>query len=137
LVVGSVIRIPIAGTCTSTAANTSTFRVRIGTAGSTADGVIATFVTGAAQTSGTTIPFHGEIMLTVRTIGASATITGDMTLLNSGTTGIATVTTQVISPTAASFNSTTAAMFIDVTYQSAATTTTSTFNQAAIKLDYN
>lgn len=136
LIVGSVIRIAVSGTCTATVANTSTFRVRIGTAGTTADGVIATFVTGASAASGTTIPFRCEIILTVRAIGASATIAGDMTLLNSGTTGIATVGTQVILPTTASFNSTTAAQFVTVTYQSAATTTTSTLNQAAIEVVY-
>ena len=121
------------GSCTSTAANTSTFRVRIGTAGTTSDGVIFTAVTGAAQTSGTAIPFSADAWITVRTTGASASIHGVFNLLNSGTTGIATVVSQTILPTFATFNSTTANLIIDATYQSAASTTTSTFQNAFIE----
>lgn len=136
LIVGTVIRIVLTGTCTATVANTSTFTVRLGTAGTIADGAIATLVSGASAASGTTIPFRAEIVLTVRTVGASGTCVADMTLLNSGTTGIATVVAQVILPTNAAFNTTTASNIITCSYKSAATTTTSTFNQGTIEVVY-
>jgi hypothetical protein len=136
VIAGTTIRIPVSGTCTSTAANTQTFTVRWGTAGTTADTAMATFVTGSAATSGTTVPWHGEILLTIRTVGASATATGDMTMLNSGVTGCAIVGTQVILPTLANFNSTTASAILSLSYKTAATTTTSIIKQAPIEIVY-
>ena len=129
----TVLRIIWNGTCTSTAANVSTFAVRIGTNGSTADGLMASAATGAAQTSGTTINFTAEMLLTIRTTGSSATCHGTFMLWNSGTTGIATVVSQTILPTFTTFNTTTANNIISATYKSAASTTTSTFQNAFIE----
>lgn len=129
----TIIRIEFSGTCTSTAGNTSTFRIRIGTAGTTADGIVMSITTAAAAVSGTNVAFSGEIDMTIRTIGASATAFGYLTLFNQGTTGISTTSTQVIQGTMTAFNSTTA-NFVSLTYQSAAATTTSTFQVAQIEV---
>ena len=131
LAVGSNIRVTLIGTCTSTAANASTFRVRFGTAGTTADTAI---LTGAvtAVTSGTTVGFKAVIEFTVRTLGASATFAGSLTVLNSGTTGIQANNSNVIPLTAAAGN-TTVANYLSVSYVSAATTTTSTFQNAIVE----
>lgn len=133
LLAGNSIRVVLQGTCTSTAANTSTFRVKFGTNGTTADGTILSATTAAAQTSGTNIAFTVIIEATVRTVGASATIAGTFTLINQGTTGISTTATQVIAMTASAFDSTVAS-YISVSYVSAASTTTSTFQNGIVEL---
>jgi hypothetical protein len=136
LAAGTVIRAIMEGTCTSTVGNASTFQIRIGTGGTTADTLVFTAATAAAATTGTSIPFHAELTLTVRTTGASATASGYLTLINQGVTGISTTATQVIKATMTTFNSTTASNIVDITYKSAATTTTSTFNNAFIEVVY-
>lgn len=136
LVVGSVIRVVMEGTCTSTVGNTSTFAIRIGTAGTTSDGIVFSGVTGVAATTGTANPFRAVLEMTIRTVGASATATGVLTLENNGVTGISVTNTNIILPTMSAFNSTTAANIISATYKSAATTTTSTFKQAFIEVVY-
>lgn len=128
------IRITFTGTNTSSVANASTFRVRIGTAGTTADTLVFTATTGNSAASGTNIAFRGQIDITIRTIGASATAYGTLTLNNQGSTGISTVLTQVINGTMSTFNSTNA-NFVSVSYLSAAATTTSTFQQAIIEIN--
>ena len=134
--VGTSFRVTLFGTCTSTAANVSTFAIRIGTLGTTSDGLMLSAPTAVAVNSGTAIPFKVIIELTIRTIGASATCHGVLTLFNAGTTGIAAVLTQVVLPSFTSFNSTTASNIISVTYKSAATTTTCTFQDAFIEQIY-
>jgi hypothetical protein len=133
LKIGTTIRATLQGTCTSTVANASTWRARLGTAGTTADGAIATMANSVAATSGTNIPFRAEIVLTVRTIGAAATLSGYLLLSNTGVTGISAVTVQVVEATVAAFNST-VDNWLSFTYQAAAATTTSTFKNAAIEL---
>src|SRR4029077_14699034 len=134
IVAGTTIRIILQGTCTATVANTSTFQIRIGTAGTTADGLVFSAVTAASAAAGTTIPFRAILEMTTRTAGAAATSFGTLTLENQGVTGIATVAIQVISATMSAFNTTTANLIVSATYQSAATTTTSTFQQAFIEV---
>lgn len=136
LVAGTTLRVTLWGTCTSTAANVSTFRIRIGTNGTTADGVVQTVATAVAATTGTAVTFTVTFDIVIRTTGASATSHGSMTLLNSGTTGIAAQTTQNILPTFATFNTTTANNVISITYQAAAATTTTTFQGANIEIVY-
>lgn len=133
LKVGTVIRATLEGTCTSTAANASTFRFRLGTAGTTSDGVIGSAATNVAATSGTNIPFKCEMVLTVRTIGGSATLAGYCTLINTGTTGISAVESQTVDLTATAFDST-VDNWLEVTYVAAASTTTSTFKNAFIEV---
>lgn len=136
LVAGTTIRVTLIGTCTSTAANVSTFAVRIGTGGTTSDGVMQSAATSVAATSGTSVPFKAVFEIVVRTTGASATSHGFLTLLNTGVTGISAQTTQIVLPTFTNFNTTTASNIISVTYKSAASTTTCTFNDAIIEMVY-
>lgn len=131
MTVGQVFEFVTNGTCTSTVANASTFTIRIGTTGTTSDTAVATFTTATAAASGTTIPFSARAYLTIRTTGAAATVQGRLAVDNAGATGIATVLTQVLTPTTATFT-TLAANKISITYKSAATTTTSTFQQSYI-----
>lgn len=133
LQVGTTCRIIAGGTCTSTAANASNFKVRFGPYAGGSDTLMLTAATAAAATSGTSIPFSVLIVFTVRTIGVSGTVAGSLVLINGGTTGISTVVTQVIAMTAAAIN-TTVASYITFQYNSAAATTTSTFTNAVIEL---
>lgn len=136
LVVGSTIRVRLFGLCTSSAANASTFGIRIGTAGSTADTLVAAMATAAAAASGTSVPFTAELVLVVRTTGVSGTAVAYLNLTNSGTTGIATTNSQVINGTMVAFD-TTANNFISATYKSAAATTTATFDIGSIEVIHN
>lgn len=133
LKVGTIIRATLQGTCTSSAANASTWRFRLGTAGTTADGVIGSAANSVAAASGTNIPFTCEMVMTVRTIGASATLVGYMELRNTGVTGISAVTVQTVELTASAFDST-VDNWLSVTYVAAASTTTSTFKNAFIEI---
>jgi hypothetical protein len=133
---GTIIRVTLIGTCTSSAANADTLKIRIGTAGTTADGLVQNAITSVAATSGTNIPFKIVWDITVRTAGASATTYGTCTVLQTGVTGISAQTTQVILPTFTNFNSTTASNIISASIVAAATTTTSTFQVAYIEFVY-
>lgn len=136
LTAGSVIRITLYGTCTSTAANTSTFRVYYGTAGTTSDGVVCSVNTSTAATSGTTIPFSVVIQMTITGApGSSVTHNDQFVLTNYGTTGIYTSTTpQQKTPTSSNMATSTDKQIISVGYQSTAVTTTVTFQQALIEI---
>lgn len=132
LSVGSTIRATLFGTCTATAANASTFNLYIGTAGTTGDTKVLTAATGSSAT-GTSIPFKAELEMIMRTVGATASVVGTLTVLNQGSTGIAAVVAQVLTATPATFDSTVEGNIVSVSYLSAATTTTSTFTQAYIE----
>jgi len=132
-VVGTVYRISISGTCTSSVANASTFTIRAGTLGTTGDASIGTVaITSAA--SGTSIPFFAHVYLTVRTTGATGGVVGMLALTNNGTTGIATTATAVVAVTPAALFNTTTATKLSITYKSAAVTTTTTFQTAVLEI---
>jgi hypothetical protein len=142
LAVGTAIRIQLGGTCTASAANISTFRVRFGTAGTTGDGTILSAATAVSATTGTSIPFFVTILIVVTAIGSgsSATVLGNFSLANQsgaavGTacTGIVVVPSQQVLMTATGFNST-VANYIECTYVAALTTTTCTFQTAVIEI---
>lgn len=130
---GTTFNVKLFGTCTSSVANNSTFTLRFGSTGTTADPSIGTFVVAAA-TSGSAVPFALDIPVTVRTIGSgtSATIYGYGVLSNSGTTGIAASALTVAPLTASTFSSVVPAGILSVSYKSAASTTASTFQNAII-----
>jgi hypothetical protein len=132
LKVGSTIRIKASGVCTSTVANASNFRFRIGA--TTLTGAIASVVTPTAAASGTNIPFSVELLVTVRTIGASGTAIGSGTLLNNGVTGVSAAAVVVNQVTTAVTIDTTTALRLELTYQAAAATTTCTFHNALIEI---
>lgn len=122
---GSTVRFTVWGTNTSTAGNASTFTFRAGTLGTTSDASVATWAITSA-TSGTTIPFFIVITYTCRTTGAPGTGNGSMQTSNQGTTGIFTAVADVRTTTANTGPPTTTATKLDLTYVSAATTTTTT-----------
>jgi hypothetical protein len=133
LVAGNSYRITVTGTNTSTVANLSTFTVRMGTAGTTADTSLGT-VTATSATTGTNIPFSVSCVVTVQSIGSNGSVIFSGSLTNSGTTGINTTQTPVMvlgSPTAGM--NTTGALYLGITYKSAASTTTSTFQQVIVE----
>lgn len=133
LKVGTVIRCVMEGTCTTTVGNASTWKIRIGTAGTTSDTAAFTAANSVAGTTGTNIPFVATLVMTVRTIGATATCVGYLELGSTGTTGISAVTWQAVEASVANFD-TTVANWLSVTYVSAATTTTSTFRNAFVEI---
>lgn len=138
LIAGTHIRATLTGTCTTTVANTSTFTIRMGTAGTTSDTAIATPVTTVAGTTGTNIPFKMVLEFTVRTVGASGTGSIEFGLDSNGLTGIvAAQTPQLLFPAMSTFNTTTANNILSISYKSAATTTTSTFKNAVIEIVQN
>lgn len=134
LQIGNVIRITMHGTCTSTAANASTFTLRMGTAGTTGDASVGTAATSIAATSGTAVGFTAVMEFVVLTISSTGTIVGRMLLLNTGITGISANNTQSIPMTVTATLNTTTANYLEVTYKAAAATTTSTFQTAFIEV---
>jgi hypothetical protein len=83
---GTTLRFRVWGSCTiTTAAGTFQFRVRMGTNNTTSDGTImdSTAVTTGAVGTAT---FELEVMVTCRTVGASATFTGSFKLINNSAT---------------------------------------------------
>jgi hypothetical protein len=143
LIVGTVIRIPFVATNTSTVANVSTFTLRMGTLGTTSDPAIFTSAMAASATSGTNVAFEGEVICTVRTIGASGTGFCKVKLVNPNATSVATASTgisviplQLVLPSMSTFNTTTAGNILSLSYKSAATTTTSIFKEAVIEIVY-
>ncbi len=135
---GTTFRITLLGTCTASAADTSTFTVRFGTAGTTADGTIATAAFTSAAT-GTNIPFKVEIFLTVRTVGSgtSATVFGYAIAIAQGAAGVATgliaQNTEMIALTDTAFSSLINGI-LSIGYVSSATTCTATFQNAVIEV---
>jgi hypothetical protein len=133
LAVGMAFRITAYGTCISTAANLSTFTVRFGTAGTTADATVLAATCTAAVT-GTTVPFKFEAIVTIRTIGSTGTVTAGVQIVNNGVTGISSATTPVVVGTGTTLTmNTTVGNFLGLSYKSAATTTTATFNQVIVE----
>jgi hypothetical protein len=136
LQVGTLIRWTIQGTCTDTVANATTFTIRMGTAGTVAgDTSVATFVTSNSGTAGTAVPFTAVITLTVQTLTATGTGTGQM-VINSPATGIigAAISFNVGSASAITALPTTTATFIDLSVSTAATTTTNTIQSVQCEI---
>jgi hypothetical protein len=133
LQVGTTYQITVSGTCTSTAANVSTFVLRLGTAGTTADTSVCS-VTCTAAASGTTIPFTAFFRVTIRTTGSAGTAMGSGCIINTGITGISSNGVGGGGSTATSAVNTTVANFVGVSYSSAATTTTCTFQIAFVEV---
>lgn len=132
-IAGTAFHISAWGRTTDTVANTSTFKVRIGSAGTTSDAAAVTLTTGVSGTTGISVPFNLDMDVTIRGTGSgtSASLTARPKLF-AGNNGIQASTSQSIgSPTLAGFDTTTA-NFLSLTYVSAATTTTSTFEQVMI-----
>jgi hypothetical protein len=134
LIAGTTYRVTAYGTCTSTVVNASNFRLRLGTAGTVSDPVVSV-ITPTSAASGTTVPFKIEMLVTIRTTGSGTGTTSGMGVLeNNGITGVSATTLVVGANTTTSALNTTVANTISLTYSSAATTTTSTFQLATIEI---
>lgn len=130
----STILFKIAGSCTiTTAAAVPTFRVRLGTAGTTADGVIMTFTLPTSGGVGTSA-FVIEVTVTCRTIGASGTFQGDISVVQaSATLGLLATNCTAVAGTAAT-GSTQSANFITLTFQGASANVTCTFQKVTTQV---
>lgn len=133
LVAGQTYRITVSGICTSTAANASNMRIRVGTANDNTD-AIAAVVTPTAAASGTNIPFSATFLVTLRVAGASGTMVGSGVLTNNGVTGVSAAAVVVGQVSTSITVDTTVQNFIHMMYVSAASTTTCNFIQATIEL---
>lgn len=138
LILGTTIRITAFGTNTSTISNRNTFAIRIGTTGTITDGLMLLDNSLFSAATGTNNPFKVVIELTITSVGATATCSGSVMIINNGILGImATATGNIIDiPTFTAFNTTMANNIISFTYKSAATTTTTTFQNAQIEFVY-
>lgn len=111
--IGTTFRWTICCSKTAAGAAARTITIRIGTLGTIADAVVATFVS-TAGTAAVDVAYI-NVILTVRTLGAAATATAQQTLMHhQAITGFALVASNVITGTMATFNSTTAQQFISV-----------------------
>lgn len=132
LKVGSLVRITLHGTCTSSNADTGTFTIRAGTLGTTADASVAT-ATVASSGSGSAVAFEAVFSFTVQTLGASGTAFGSMRVSNTGATGLVAVTNTVKAITSSSLATTTATK-LGISYISGASTTTTTFQDCTVEV---
>jgi hypothetical protein len=130
VVAGDTYSIEGFGTCTSSASRTSTFNVRCGTAGTTADGSINT-ITATSTGSGTGVGFFFRILVTFRTTGTSGTALANGHILGVGTTGITAAPVVSTNATAGTVN-TTSNNYLDITYVASGTNTTCTFQNVTI-----
>lgn len=118
--VGTVLRWTITMTKTAAGTAANTFHIRLGTTGSTADAVVATF---APATLGTAVADTGtcEITFTVRTLGATATAMAHLRFThNLASTGWFVIPIVDIDGTMSTFNTTTTQQFLSVTMRSGA-----------------
>lgn len=133
--VGTTIRFMCTGIQTAAALSVGVFTVRIGVNGTTADAAVMT-VTLPAATAAVGTSFWIEGMLTIRTLGAAATVTGKLFVGQGTAAGIGGAATfQISVPTFATFNSTTIQQFIHLAFISGAAGTTLTFQQAHAKCE--
>jgi hypothetical protein len=129
LLTGSLIMVPPQGfqvggkfrwkwRCSKTAAGVAArnWFIRIGTAGTTADAIVATLGPSALPTAAVD-DADFEVELTIRTLGAAATAVAHIRMIRrsvaaAGFLAVANLTTEVLVGTMATFNSTTAKQFI-------------------------
>jgi len=131
---GTAVRVRIAGSCTiTTAAAVPTFRLRMGTAGTTSDGAIMTFALPTSGGVGTSV-FDVEILLVCRTAGASGTFAGSLRAQQaSATLGLLSTIAAAMAGTAAAGN-TTNVNYLTATYQGASANVTCTFQIVTVEV---
>lgn len=131
---GTTVRFHVGGSCTiTTAAAVPTFRVRLGTAGTTGDTAVMTFTLPTSGGVGTSV-FHAIIDVTCRTLGAAATFAGTISVVQaSATLGLLATNGTAVVGTAAT-GVTTNANFITCTYQGASANVTCTFQQVTTEV---
>lgn len=131
LVAGSTFAVKGYGRLTSGASGgSSIFRFRIGT--STLAGNIAATLTIANATLVTNAPFKLEMLVTVRTSGATGTVIGNVAV-NGGITGAFTAVADVSATSATVVVDTTVSNLVELTYISGNAGTTTTFEVVTIE----
>lgn len=135
LTAGSLIRFIVTGTCTGAATpGASIFTVRYGSANTVADTAVCTFTLGTGASSGTNISFRVVIDVTIRTIGGSGTVWGNLALINQGTTGLSTTATQSVEIGGTKAIATNATGYIGLSFKSGGVGTTATFQNVITEL---
>lgn len=134
---GSVFRMTVYGTCSSSNADTVTFRVKFGSSGNTSDADIATLGTTSAG-SGSNVPFKIEIMCTVYQAATSiGIIETTASLINGGATGTQGIWTNpsaVFSPQqATNLNTSVVSTRLGLSAQTSANSTTLNFQSVTIE----
>lgn len=128
--IGTQLRWVFTGLQTAAAVGACIFTIRIGTLGTTGDAAVLT-ITLPTSTVAAGTSFSMVIDLTIRTLGAAATVIGKGTLLQGSAAGIGGALSVVMPvPTVATFNSTTAQQFISAAFISGGAGTTVTFEEA-------
>lgn len=128
--VGSVYEFDVWGNVTSSAANTVTMRLRVGT--TTLTGNIIANVAPTATTTASNNSFHLTGTVTVRTVGASGTIIGGIQFIGQDTQPF-TVRLRASQETATVTVNTTVANILEATIVTGGATTSVTVQQASIR----
>lgn len=146
LIVGSILAIPpqgfqlgttfrwtFTGLQTAAAVGSCILTIRIGTTGTTADTAVMT-VTFPVSTVAAATGFDMSVKLSIRTLGAAATVIGKCALLQGSAAGIGgALSASLVTPTFATFNSTTPQQFISASFVTGGAGTTVTFENAFIE----
>lgn len=128
--VGTRLQWVFTGIQTAAAVGACIFTIRIGTLGTTGDAAVLT-ITFPTSTVAAGTSFSMVIDLTIRTLGAAATVIGKGTLLQGSAAGIGGALSVVMPiPTVATFNSTTAQQFVSAAFISGGAGTTVTFEES-------
>jgi hypothetical protein len=127
---GTTFRVKAQGTCVSSAANTTSLIVRLGTTGTSSDTAILLHTLTAA-TSGSNVPFNLEYIITFRSTSV-ASYTGY--LWNGGTTGISTTVPNALAPATVSGLVTNTSLIIQFSAFTSASTTSIVFQNATIEI---
>jgi hypothetical protein len=127
---GTTYRVVAYGACTASAANVSEFRIRLGSTGGSADTAIAALAATSA-TAGTGVIFRVQFDITFQSASVSQ---AQAILSNNGSTGIYTAQQLLMAQTNTTGLTTTTNQIVQLSYVSAATSTTSAFYLATIEL---
>ena len=132
--VGTTYRITCAGQSAQTSAAAGSFRIRIGTANTSADAQVA-INQPTSGTSGTTAPFYCEFLVTIFATGSSGTALGCSWLaVNSATATISNTLYNVTQATSTITVNTTVANYLHLSFQSGASANTATFYIALVEV---
>ncbi|HTQ58342.1 MAG TPA: hypothetical protein VMI94_27960 [Bryobacteraceae bacterium] len=128
---GTTYRVTAYGLCTSSAANTENFYVRLGTTGTSSDTAIGGTTAITAATSGTGVNNKLEYLVVFRSVSVSEV---SLLAINSGSTGCFTSSINFQSALNTAGLTTTNNLVLQLSYVSAATTTTYAATNAVIEL---
>jgi hypothetical protein len=130
-VVGSVYRVTLYATVTSTVSNVVTTRCRIGP--TTLTGAIVAYTAPAATSSASADPYEVQVLITVRSVGAAGTVMAQLRRTNSPSQPFSTTPYSVEGGTGTTTIDTTVANLIEMTIVTAAGTTTVRAQQCVIE----